>query len=45
MFELLYATGLRVTEMITLKVRDLHLTMGFVQCFRKGLKGKNCTYR
>lgn len=38
MFELLYATGLRVTEMITLKITDLHLTMGFVQCFGKGAK-------
>lgn len=38
MFELLYATGLRVTEMITLKTDDLHLMMGFVQCFGKGSK-------
>lgn len=38
MFELLYATGLRVTEMITLKITDLHLTMGFVQCVGKGAK-------
>lgn len=38
MFELLYATGLRVTEMITLKTGDLHLMMGFVQCFGKGSK-------
>lgn len=38
MLELLYATGLRVTEMITLKKADLHLTMGFVQCFGKGSK-------
>ncbi|WP_077299592.1 site-specific tyrosine recombinase XerD [Virgibacillus pantothenticus] len=38
MFELLYATGLRVTEMITLKTSDLHLTMGFVQCVGKGSK-------
>lgn len=38
MFELLYATGLRVTELVTLKVSDLHLTMGFVRCLGKGSK-------
>lgn len=38
MLELLYATGLRVTELVTLKVSDLHLTMGFVRVFGKGSK-------
>lgn len=38
MIELMYATGLRVSELITLKVSDLHLTMGFVRCFGKGSK-------
>ncbi|RKQ37719.1 site-specific tyrosine recombinase XerD [Oceanobacillus halophilus] len=38
MFELMYATGLRVSELITLNVSDLHLEMGFVQCFGKGSK-------
>lgn len=38
MFEFIYATGLRVTELVTLKVSDLHLTMGFVRCLGKGSK-------
>jgi|SRR5690625_64644 len=36
MLELLYATGLRVTELIRLKKSDVHLTMGFVRCLGKG---------
>lgn len=38
MFELIYATGLRVSELTSLKVDDLHLMMGFVRCMGKGAK-------
>ena len=32
MLELLYATGMRVTELITLKVGDINLQMNYVDC-------------
>ncbi|MBO6166128.1 MAG: site-specific tyrosine recombinase XerD [Eubacterium sp.] len=32
MLELLYATGLRVTELISLKITDINLQMGFIEC-------------
>ncbi|MFC5714115.1 site-specific tyrosine recombinase XerD [Thalassorhabdus alkalitolerans] len=38
MLELLYATGLRVSEMCELKKGDVHLSMGFVRCTGKGNK-------
>ncbi|MFP7464997.1 site-specific tyrosine recombinase XerD [Bacillus safensis] len=38
MLELLYATGIRVSEMLDLTLADVHLTMGFVRCFGKGRK-------
>jgi integrase/recombinase XerD len=38
MLELLYATGMRVTEMVSLNVRDVNLKAGFVRCFGKGSK-------
>ncbi len=36
MLELLYATGIRVTELISLKVSDVNLKMGFVVCRDNG---------
>lgn len=38
MLELLYGTGVRVTELIQLKVEDVNLTMGFIRVFGKGNK-------
>ena len=38
MMELLYATGMRVTEMVSLNVRDVNLRAGFVRCLGKGSK-------
>ncbi len=32
MMELLYATGIRVSELISLRVSDVNLTMGFIVC-------------
>ena len=36
--ELMYATGMRVSELINLKMDDLNMGAGFVKCFGKGGK-------
>ena len=36
MLELLYATGIRVTELITLKLSDVNLQMGYIVCRDNG---------
>ncbi|WP_100372580.1 site-specific tyrosine recombinase XerD [Bacillus sp. FJAT-45037] len=38
MIETLYATGMRVSEIINLTLSDTHLSMGFVRCVGKGNK-------
>ncbi|MBG9988146.1 site-specific tyrosine recombinase XerD [Aerococcaceae bacterium DSM 111176] len=37
-FELMYATGLRVSELTSLKLDELHLSLGFIQTIGKGNK-------
>ncbi|MFC1630993.1 site-specific tyrosine recombinase XerD [Candidatus Omnitrophota bacterium] len=36
--ELIYATGMRVSEIVNLKLNDLNLDMNFVKCIGKGQK-------
>jgi len=38
MLELLYGSGMRISELIQLDLGDIHLTMGFVRVFGKGGK-------
>ncbi len=36
--ELFYATGLRVSELVSLRLGDVHLDVGYVRCMGKGSK-------
>lgn len=38
MLELMYGTGIRVSEMLALEVTDINLTAGFLRCLGKGRK-------
>ena len=38
MLELLYATGMRASELAGLKISDLNLKIGYLRCFGKGKK-------
>lgn len=38
MLELLYATGIRVSELVSLSVVDVNLEMGYIRCSGKGAK-------
>ncbi len=38
MVELMYSTGLRVSELVNLNIEDIHLSMGFLKCKGKGSK-------
>ena len=38
MLELLYATGIRVSELVSLNVEHLHLNMGYIECMGTGMK-------
>ena len=36
MLEILYATGMRVSELISLKVSDVHIDIGYINCIHRG---------
>ncbi|MCE5284574.1 MAG: site-specific tyrosine recombinase XerD [Pelosinus sp.] len=38
MLELLYATGIRVSELISLNTPDVNLDMGYIKCYGRGAK-------
>ncbi|NIK77519.1 integrase/recombinase XerD [Paenibacillus castaneae] len=38
MLELIYATGIRVTELVSLNLEHIHVQLGFVQCMGTGFK-------
>ena len=38
MLQLMYATGLRVSELVNLKINDLHLDVGYLAAYGKGSK-------
>ena len=38
LFDLMYACGLRVSELVTLKLEDLHFDQGYIRVFGKGRK-------
>jgi integrase/recombinase XerD len=38
MLELLYASGMRVTELVSLNIEDIDISGGYVRCFGKGSK-------
>jgi integrase/recombinase XerD len=44
MLELLYATGLRVSELVSLRARDLHFEGGYLVCRGKGRKERVVPY-
>src|SRR5690554_7400860 len=40
---LLYATGLRVTELVSLKISDVNLNEGYIRCVGKGSRSEEHT--